>query len=99
MYTGLLYQNWIRNFHRSIGYPIGPPSKLYEDNQVTIKILLADRITPLARHPNVLITALHDIRLLNTFEMVDTRSNMQLSDIKSKSRGGKSLRDIIEYAI
>ena len=25
MYIGVLYQNWIRDFFRSIGYPIGPP--------------------------------------------------------------------------
>ena len=28
--------------------------------------------------------------------MVDTRSNMQLADLKSKPHGGKILRDIIE---
>ena len=33
MYTGVLYEKWKRDFFRSIGYPIGPPSKLYEDNQ------------------------------------------------------------------
>ena len=25
IYTGVLDQNWIRNFYRSVGYPIGPP--------------------------------------------------------------------------
>ena len=30
IYTALLDQNWIRKFYRSIGYPIGPSSKLYE---------------------------------------------------------------------
>ena len=25
MYTGVLDKNWIRDFFRSIGYPIGPP--------------------------------------------------------------------------
>ena len=28
MYTGVLYQNWIRNFCRTIGYPIVSLSKL-----------------------------------------------------------------------
>ena len=34
-----------------------------------------------------------------TFEMVDTRSDMQLSVLNSKPRGGKSLRGIIDRAI
>ena len=46
MYTGVLDQNWIIELFISIGYPIGNSSKLYEDNQETIKRLLADRITP-----------------------------------------------------
>ena len=37
MYKGVLDQNWIRDLFRSIGYPIGPPSKIYEDNQATIE--------------------------------------------------------------
>ena len=76
IYTGVLDQNWIRNFFRSIYYPIGPPLKLCEENQATIKILLADRITPQARTINILITALREIYLRKTFDMVGTRSNM-----------------------
>ena len=99
MYTGVLDQNWIRDFFRSIGYPIGPPSKLYEDKQAKIKIVLVGIITPLSRPINVLITALHEICPRKTVDMVDTRSNMQLSDLKSKPHGGKSLRNIIDRAI
>ena len=79
MYTGLLDQNWIRDFFRSIGYPIGPPSKNYQNNQATIKILMVDRITPQARPIDLLITALHEFSLRNTFEMMYTRSKMQLA--------------------
>ena len=46
MYTLVLDKNWIINFCRSISYPIGPPSKLYEDNQSTIKKVLEVRISP-----------------------------------------------------
>ena len=67
MYTGVLYQNCIRNFYRSIGYPIGLPSKLYKDIQATIKRVLADRISPQARPLDVLITALQNLCLQNTF--------------------------------
>ena len=96
MYTAVLYQNWIRYLFRSIGYPIGPPSKLYGDNQATVKIVLAYRITPQDRPLYFLITALHEIHLRKIFEMVDTISNMQLADLNSKPHGGKSLQDIID---
>ena len=95
MHTKVLDQNWTRNFFWSIGYPIGPRSKLYKDNQATIKILLVKRITPQSRPINVIIITLHEIYFQKTFEMVDTGFNMQLDVINSKPRGGKSLRDII----
>ena len=58
MYTGVLDQNWIRYLFRSISYPIGPLSKLYEYNQAKIKRFLTDIITPQARPLDVLITAI-----------------------------------------
>ena len=81
MYTGVLDQNYIRYFFRSVFYPIGPPSKIYEDIQATIKIVPVDRITNKARPLDVLITALHELHLKKTFEMVHTISNMQLADL------------------
>ena len=72
----MLDQKWIRYFYRSIGYSIGTPPKLYEDNKATIKRLFMDMITPQARPLDVLITALHDIHLCKKFDMVDTRSNI-----------------------
>ena len=65
MYTGLLDQNWIKDFFRSIGYLIGPPSKLYEDNQAKIKSVMSDRITPQNRPLDVLINALHELHNIN----------------------------------
>ena len=78
----MLYQNLIRNFFRSIGYPIVPPSKLYEDNQATIKIVSEERITPQARPLDTLITDIHEIHICKKFYTVDTISNMQLADLK-----------------
>ena len=90
MYTGVVDQNWIRNFIRSIGYPIGPPSKLYYDNQATIKIFLANRVTPQDIPTNNLITDIHELHIRKTFKMVNTRSNMQLADLNSKPHGETS---------
>ena len=78
MYTVVLNHNCIRNFCISIGYTIGPLSKLYKDNQVTIQRLLSDKITPQATPPDVLITPLHKKHPQKTFYVVDTRSNIQV---------------------
>ena len=99
MYTGVLDKNCIRDFFISIGYPMGPSSKIYEENQATIKRVLVDRITPQAIHIGALIPALHELRLRKTFEMVDTRSNMQLVDLNYKPHGGKSLQNLIDHTI
>ena len=99
MYTGLLDQNWIRDFFRSIGYPIGSPLKLYKDNQATVKTVLTDIITPQSRPLDVLITAIHELHLRKIFEMVETRSNLQLSDLNSKPHGVKILQNLIYRAI
>ena len=60
---------------------------------------MLDRITLQARPIDLLITALHELQLRNTFEIVDTISNMQLSDLNSKPHGGKILQNIINLAI
>ena len=99
IYTGVLDQNWIRDFFRSIGYPIGPPPKLYEDNQATIKRVMADIITLQSRPLDVLITALHELHLRKTLDMVDKRSHMKLVDLNSKPHGGKILRNITDSDI
>ena len=58
-----------------------------------------DIFTPQTIPLNVLITGLHELNLQKRFEMVDTRSYMQLDDLNSKPHGGKGLQDIINPAI
>ena len=99
MDTGVLYQNRIRNFLRSLGYPIGPPSIIYEDNQAKIKRVLADIITTQDRPLDAMITAIHEIHIQKTFEMVNTRSNMQIYGLNSNPRGRKILSNIIDHSI
>ena len=60
---------------------------------------MSDRITPEVRPFEVLITDLHNIYLLKTFEMIDTRSNMKLYYLNYKPNGFKSIRDIIYRAV
>ena len=60
---------------------------------------MLDRITLQSRPLNDLITAIHKLHLRKTFEMVDTRYNMQLADLNSKRHGGKNLKNIVDRAI
>ena len=60
---------------------------------------MADRITHQSRPLDILVTALHKIDLRKTFDMVYTRSNIQLADINSKPHGGQSIGYIIDRAI
>ena len=99
MNTGVLIQNWIIDFHKPSGYPIGLRLKIYEDNQATIKRVLADIITPESRPIDSLITALHGSHLRNKFEMADTISNTQSADLKSKTHGKKRFLNLIDCAI
>ena len=55
---------------------------------------MEDVITPQSIPISALITALHELRIRKTFEMVDTRSYMQLSDLNSKPHGRKSLQNM-----
>ena len=63
MYTGVLYHDCIIVLYIKIGYTIGIPSKLYEENQETIKRVLSYRITPKARPLDFLFTALHELHI------------------------------------
>ena len=56
----MLDQNWIRDLFRSTGYPIRPPSKIYEENQAIIKKDMGEIIAPQSRPLDVLITALQN---------------------------------------
>ena len=97
-YAGVLGKNWIISFCRSIGYPIGPPYKLYEENHVTIKTVLSDRITHQARHLEVLIIDLHKHHIRKN-DMVGKKPNIEFNDLNYKPHGGESLRDLIDHAI
>ena len=99
MYIGVLYQNQIRKFCGSICYLIGPPYILYEDSHATINILLEDIMTPQSGPLYVLVTSLHQNHVAQKIEVVDTRSNIQLSGLNYKPHLFQSLRDIIYCAI
>ena len=87
MYKGVLDQNWIRNFLRSIGYPILISSKLYEDKKSRIKSVLENRITPQVRSLDVLITALYELHIWKHLKWwtQDQTCNLLTSTPRSKA--------------
>ena len=99
MYTGVVDQKCIRNFCRSIGYPIGAPYKLYEYNQDTIKQVLSDRITPQILSLGVFINVFNEYHLRQTFVALDTISSMKMADLNSKPHGVQILRDLVDQAM
>ena len=89
MYQILLYINWLS--HRtSIKTIWGQPSNSYKS---------IDEYNHQDRNIDVLITALHELCLRKKIEMVETRSNMQLANLNSKTHGRKSLRYFIDRSI
>ena len=86
MYTGVLDKNWIRKFYISIGCPIGTPSKLYEDNKETIKVVLVDRITPQSSIIVIPITDLHKLHIHNTFYILDTDDQAVVGAVRIRCR-------------
>ena len=50
---------------------------------------MVNRITPKAIPIDVLLTSLHELHLRKNIEMVDTRSNIQLSELNSNPHGVK----------
>ena len=60
---------------------------------------MVDIITQQAIPLDILITSIYELHLQKIFKMVDTISNMQLADLKSKPHSGKSLRYLIDRAI
>ena len=71
--------------------------KLYEDNQTTTKRVSEDRITP--RSDLLTSCSMLNTSFIKIFEILETRSNMLLSDLNSKPHYVKSLRDIIYCVI
>eukprot|EP00957_Ditylum_brightwellii_P065454 4965806-Ditylum_brightwellii.AAC.1 len=70
----------IRKFSTSIGYPIGEPATLYEDNMGTIRAIVSDRIAPTHRNHNcMLYTVLHH-KKEGTFGIEHAKSDMMLAD-------------------
>ena len=99
MYIGVVDQKFIIIFCWSICYPIFAPSKLYEENQSTIKPVLVGIITTQDQPLEFLITALYDYHLRQTFVTVHTRSNMQLAYLNSGPHGGKIFRYLVDFTI
>ena len=94
LYAGVNYAVYWRGFASSIGYPITGPIPTYEDNQATIQIVLANRVTPQVRHLDSLIMALHEWHTCKYFLPIYMNTNLMLADANTKPHEGEHLRTL-----
>jgi len=93
LHKGIQRSLFARNLLSGIGYPNGEPVVTYEDNQVTIQAVLADRTMPRLRHVDVLITSLHEWHLMQHFALSYTKSELMIADANTKPQAGRTTSD------
>ena len=89
--TGVKETISLRHLLTNLGLSIPKPTVTYEDNQATIRQVLANRLTPQVRHLDVLITWLNEQHLKGIFTPHYTKTTHMLADFNTKPTGGKHL--------
>ena len=80
-----------------MGFPVGPPTRAYEDNSATISQVLKDRLTPNVKHLDMKILWLHQQKLFGVFLPLPCPTSRQAADFNSKPTGGSSLQQSFLY--
>eukprot|EP00957_Ditylum_brightwellii_P154248 11738465-Ditylum_brightwellii.AAC.1 len=99
LHKGITKVSDIRNFSSSLGYSIGEPSTVYEDNTCTIKAITSDRITPAHRHHDVKISLAIYHKQKGTVKVKYSKSEHTLADPNTKPHGCKTLTNKIDRLI
>eukprot|EP00957_Ditylum_brightwellii_P194103 14782476-Ditylum_brightwellii.AAC.1 len=81
LHKGIIKVNGICNYSSSIGYSIGEPSTIYEDNAGTIKAITADHITLIYRHNNDKISIIIYNKQKGTITVEHPKSELMLADL------------------
>ena len=87
------------NFLNSIGIKIYLPIPTYEDNDSTLQQVTKNRIEPLERPLDILITSLHENLNRGTMRLQYVKSNLQLEDFLSKPLQGDELKNKLFWTI
>ena len=89
----------LQRFMSSIGLPFTSPSILFEDNQGTIKLIRAQRLTDTVRHHDVKLAWLSEHFLNGTFTISSTKTTMMIVDCITKPVNGAQLYQQISFCI
>lgn len=86
-------------FLASGGFPVGPPTRAFEDNSATISQILKDCLTPQVKHLDLKVTWLHQQKLIGIFHPFTCPTRHQLADFNSKPTGGESRQQGFLYIV
>eukprot|EP00957_Ditylum_brightwellii_P164233 12503550-Ditylum_brightwellii.AAC.1 len=99
LHKGVFEVKYIRNFSASIGYAIGEHSIVYEGNAGTIKVIVADRITPTHRHHYVKISSVIYHEQKGTIAVSYSKTDLMSADPNTTPHGGNTLKTQIDRLI
>ena len=88
-----------RRFLTSAGFPVGPPTRAFEDNSATISQVLKDRLTPHVKHLDMKVLWLHQQKNFGIFHPFPCPTNRQVADFNSKPTGGSTLQQSLLYIV
>jgi hypothetical protein len=97
--SGVKKINRLHDFLASIGYPVGAPTRTFDDNQGTIKAICASRIHDNMRHLKTKVSLLNEQYTAGIIKLLYTKTILQLSDCNIKPLCGKSLQAMLAYLI
>ena len=86
-----------RRFLTSGGFPVGPPTRAFEDNSATISQVIKDRLTPHVKHLDMKVLWLHQQKLFGIFLPLPCPTRRQVADFNSKPTGGPTLQQSFLY--
>eukprot|EP00957_Ditylum_brightwellii_P186677 14213941-Ditylum_brightwellii.AAC.1 len=98
-HKGIIKVSDICNFSSSIGYFIGDPSTLYEDNVGTIKAITLDYTNTTHIHHDVKIFTVIHHKQKETISVEHSKYEHMLADPNTKPHGDKTLRMKIDRLI
>ena len=92
-FTGVKRTIVFRRFFESLGKAIQGPTISYEDNNAAIQQIQAGQLTPRVKHLDIMMTWLHEQHLYERFVAIYCNTDLNKSDMNTKSHGGKTLQE------
>ncbi len=99
LHHGVRKSYFIKKILNSIGIKIYLPIPTHEDNAATLNQVSKNRIEPLTRPLDIIITSLHEHLNRGTMKLHYVKSNLQLADFLSKPLQGDELKNKLFWSI